>query len=72
MLGFAQFASDHTAEAVMAWKKSLKLRPDAAISQYLAKAERESSVETDFFQHEAAISTASRRSGHQRDFVATC
>ncbi len=54
MLGFAQFASDHTADAIRAWKKSLKLRPDAAISQYLAKAERESTAESDFSQRESS------------------
>jgi hypothetical protein len=54
MLGFVQFASDHTADAIRAWKKSLKLRPDATISQYLARAERESSAESDFSQHESS------------------
>jgi tetratricopeptide (TPR) repeat protein len=54
MLGFVQFASDHTADAIRAWKKSLKLRPDATVSQYLARAERESSVESDFSQHESS------------------
>ena len=54
MLGFTQFASDHTPDAIRAWKKSLKLRPDAAISQYLAKAERESTAESDFSQHESS------------------
>src|SRR5262249_8617032 len=54
MLGFVQFASDHTPEAIRAWKKSLELRPDAAVSQYLAKAERESSAESDFAEHESS------------------
>ncbi len=54
MLGFVQFASDHTADAIRAWKKSLKLRPDTAVSQYLARAERESSAESDFSQHESS------------------
>src|SRR5882757_1378191 len=54
MLGFAQFASDHTADAIRAWKRSVKLRPDAAVSQYLAKAERESSAESDFTQRESS------------------
>ena len=54
MLGFVQFASDHTADAIRAWKKSLELRPDATVSQYLARAERESSVESDFSQHESS------------------
>ena len=54
MLGFVQFASDHTPEAIVSWKKSLKLRPDATVSQYLARAERESSVESDFSQNESS------------------
>jgi len=54
MLGFVQFASDHTQDAIRSWKKSLKLRPDATVSQYLAKAERESSAESEFSQHESS------------------
>jgi tetratricopeptide (TPR) repeat protein len=54
MLGFGQFATDHTAEAILAWKKSLVLRPDATVSQYLARAERESSAEAEFSQRESS------------------
>jgi Peptidase MA superfamily/Tetratricopeptide repeat len=54
MLGFVQFASDHTAEAIRWWKKSLALRPDATVSQYLGKAERESKAESDFSQRESS------------------
>lgn len=54
MLGFVQFASDHTPEAIRSWKKSLKLRPDATVSQYLARAERESSAESNFSQNESS------------------
>jgi tetratricopeptide (TPR) repeat protein len=54
MLGFVQFASDHTPEAIRAWKKSLALRPDATVSQYLARAEREVSAESDFSQRESS------------------
>lgn len=54
MLGFVQFASDHTPEAIRCWKKSLALRPDATVSQYLARAERESSAESDFSQRESS------------------
>jgi tetratricopeptide (TPR) repeat protein len=52
MLGFVQFASDHTPEAIRSWKKSLALRPDATVSEYLARAERELSAESDFSQRE--------------------
>ncbi len=54
MLGFVQFASDHTPEAIRSWKKSLALRPDATVSQYLARAEREASAESDFSQRESS------------------
>jgi tetratricopeptide (TPR) repeat protein len=54
MLGFVQFASDHTPDAIRSWKKSLALRPDATVSQYLARAERESTVESDFSQRESS------------------
>jgi tetratricopeptide (TPR) repeat protein len=50
MLGFVQFACDHTPDAIRSWKKSLTLRPDATVSQYLARAERESTAESDFSQ----------------------
>src|SRR5579872_431228 len=54
MLGYAQFASDHTKEAVTSWKRSLALRPDAAVQQFLAKAQREQTVESDFAQGESS------------------
>ena len=41
-------------EAVASWKHSLDLRPDPAVQQYLAKAQREQSVETDFTQRESS------------------
>jgi hypothetical protein len=54
MLGFVQFASDHTPEAIRSWRKSLEIRPDATVSQYLARAERESSAESNFSQNESS------------------
>ncbi len=54
MLGYAQFASDHTKEAVISWKRSLELRPDAKVEQFLAKAQREQTVESDFAQGESS------------------
>ncbi len=54
LLGYAQFASAHTTDAVTSWKRSLQLRPDAAVQQFLAKAQREETVETDFAQHESS------------------
>lgn len=54
MLGFVQFASDHTPDAIRSWKKSLALRPDATVSEYLARAQRESAAESDFSQRESS------------------
>jgi tetratricopeptide (TPR) repeat protein len=54
MLGYAQFASDHTKDAVTSWKRSLELRPDAKVEQFLAKAQREQNVESDFAQGESS------------------
>jgi tetratricopeptide (TPR) repeat protein len=54
VLGYAQQACDRTAEAVASWKRSLELRPDPAVQQYLDKAQREQSAETDFTQRESS------------------
>ncbi len=54
MLGYAQFASDHTKDAIASWKRSLELRPDAKVEGFLAKAQREQNVESDFVQGESS------------------
>jgi tetratricopeptide (TPR) repeat protein len=54
VLGYAQQACDRTKEAVVSWKRSLELRPDANVEQYLAKAQREQTAETDFAQRESS------------------
>lgn len=54
VLGYAQQASDHTKEAIASWKHSLGLRPDPAVQQYLAKAQREQDAETNFTQRESS------------------
>jgi hypothetical protein len=53
VLGYAQQAADHTPDAIASWKHSLDLRPDAAVQQYLDKAQREQSAESDFSQNES-------------------
>src|SRR5215472_3678384 len=53
MLGYALFASDHTKEAIAAWKHSYELRPDPAVQRLLAKAQREQNVESEFSQGES-------------------
>ena len=52
VLGFAQFMSDRSQEAIRSWKRSLQLRPDATVQQYLAKAQREVTAESDFSESE--------------------
>lgn len=54
MLGYAQFATDHTAEAIRSWKRSLDLRPDKNLEQQLLKAQREASAGSDFSQHDSS------------------
>lgn len=53
VLGFVEFSTDHTKEAVRDWKRSLELRPDPVLEQYLAKAQREASTEAEFSQKES-------------------
>jgi tetratricopeptide (TPR) repeat protein len=54
MLGYAQFTSDHTKDAIASWKRSLELRPDATVKQLLTKAQREDNVESEFSQGESS------------------
>jgi tetratricopeptide (TPR) repeat protein len=54
VLGYAQQACDRTKDAVASWKHSLELRPDPAVQQYLDKAQREQTVETDFAQRKSS------------------
>ncbi|MGH9530303.1 MAG: tetratricopeptide repeat protein, partial [Terriglobales bacterium] len=54
VLGYAQFATDHNKEATISWKRSLALRPDAGLQEYLKKAERESLVEADYSERETS------------------
>ncbi len=54
VLGYAQFASDRTKEAIVSWKHSLELRPDSNVQQFLAKAQREENTEGDFAQRESS------------------
>jgi len=53
VLGYAQFATDHMKEAIQSWKRSLALRPDTSLERLLARAQRESSAESDFSEREA-------------------
>jgi tetratricopeptide (TPR) repeat protein len=53
VLGYAQYASDHEQDAIRTWKRSLELRPDANVKLLLAKAERDSAVQTNYSEHES-------------------
>jgi len=54
VLGYAQFASDHSRDAIHSWRRSLSLRPDPVVEKLLAKAERETRAEADFSEHESS------------------
>jgi hypothetical protein len=54
ILGYAQFSVDRTTEAVASWRHSLELRPDPAVQQFLAKAQREQNAEANFTEHESS------------------
>ena len=53
VLGYVQFADDHTSDAIRTWKHSLELRPDQTVQKYLAKAQRDATAEADYTQHES-------------------
>jgi tetratricopeptide (TPR) repeat protein len=76
VLGFVQFSADRTKEAVRSWKRSLEIRPDSVVEQYLARAQREATTEADFSQRESSHFTL-RYEGKQtseqlrRELIAT-
>lgn len=54
VLGYAQFVTNRTREAIRTWKKCLQLRPDPTIQRLIAKAEREQAAETEFSEKESS------------------
>ena len=50
VLGFVQFTCDRSSDAIRSWKRSLELRPDPAVQEYIVKAQRELAAEADFTQ----------------------
>jgi len=52
VLGYAQFSASRLRDAIESWKKSLALRPDAAIQRMLSRAERESVAENNYSESE--------------------
>jgi tetratricopeptide (TPR) repeat protein len=54
VLGYAQFVTNRTHDAIGTWKKCLHLRPDATIERMIARAEREQAAETEFSERETS------------------
>lgn len=54
ILGFAYYNANRLGEAIQCWKKAISIEPDATLSHYLAKAEREFAVEESFNERETA------------------
>ncbi|MBS1852267.1 MAG: tetratricopeptide repeat protein [Acidobacteria bacterium] len=54
ILGYAQFSADRGKDAIQTWKRSLALRPDPVIQQFVARAEREAKVEANFSERESS------------------
>ena len=52
VLGYAQYSAEHAREAIQSWKKSIALRPDTSIQQMIARAARESHVESNYTERE--------------------
>jgi tetratricopeptide (TPR) repeat protein len=52
ILGYAYFSADRTRDAIPAWERSLELRFDKRVEEYLAKAKREQTVEANFTERE--------------------
>jgi hypothetical protein len=52
VLGYSYFAADRTRDAISAWERSLELRSDPRVEQYLDRARRELAAEANFSEHE--------------------
>jgi hypothetical protein len=52
-LGYAEYSAGRLQDAIQSWKKSLSFRPDATVSQLLAKAQRDVSVESNYSERES-------------------
>jgi tetratricopeptide (TPR) repeat protein len=63
VLGYARLQADRAKDAVTAFEKSLRLRPDPGIQEFLARARREASAGADFVDAESAHFTL-RFEGH--------
>ena len=71
LLGLAFYHADKTERAVQAWKQSLALRPDPAVAQLLAKADRELGAEGNFRQQESPHFTVRYEGRLDNDLLAS-
>jgi len=53
VLGYVQFSANRTKDAIQTWKRSLELRPDPLVEQYLRRAEHESTAEANYSEKES-------------------
>ncbi len=65
--GLAYYDSGRFSNAIENWKRAQEIQPDAAVAQYLAKAEREGSVENRFNEREGRHFVL-RYEGHEAGF----
>jgi tetratricopeptide (TPR) repeat protein len=53
VLGYVQYAADRDQDAIRTWKHSLELRPDAAVQELLAKAQRDATAQANYSERES-------------------
>jgi tetratricopeptide (TPR) repeat protein len=53
ILGYANYTTDRTAQAITAWKRSLAIRPDDKVQKLLGRAQRELATESMFSQSDS-------------------
>lgn len=54
VLGYVQYAADRDQDAIRTWKRSLEIRPDAAVQQLVAKAERDVTAQANYSERESS------------------
>ena len=53
VLGYVQYAADRDQDAIRTWKRSLEIRPDASVQQFLTKAERDATAQANYSERES-------------------
>jgi tetratricopeptide (TPR) repeat protein len=67
VLGYVQYLADRNEDAIRSWKRSLELRPDANVQGYLAKAERDATVQANYTERESDHFTLHYEGGETSD-----